>query len=72
MTLLGEEQIEPGNPLYPLNEGFPPDETIALSAIASRWRVVTPGRRASCSRRSVSLTITPAFRMMTSSSGDFL
>mgnify|MGYP007099722724 CR=1 FL=1 len=46
-TLFIEAHIEPGNPLYPLNEGVAPQALIVSSAILSSSKVEIPGRIAS-------------------------
>src|SRR3954449_2300959 len=41
---LGDAQIEPGKPRYPLNAGSPPCERMNFSAASSSSAVVTPAR----------------------------
>src|SRR5262245_40556227 len=51
---LGEVQIEPGKPRYPLKDGVAPCERMYFSAASSSSLVVTPGRareRSICRQR---------------------
>src|SRR5450759_3776116 len=69
---LGDAQIEPGNPRYPLNVGVAPWERIKRSAAASSSSVLTPGRILPATRSSVAAWIAPAAAIFSISSGDFL
>src|SRR3954469_7486193 len=57
---LGEGQIEPGKPRYPLNEGTAPWERMNFSAASSSSLVVTPGRTLERSIRRQRAWIRPA------------
>src|SRR5215218_6083744 len=57
---LGEVQIDPGKPRYPLNDGVAPCERMNFSAASSSSLVVTPGRALERSMRRQRAWIFPA------------
>src|SRR5882757_7165435 len=60
---LGEVQMEPGKPRYPLNDGTAPCERMNFSAASSSSLVVTPGRAFERSMRRQRAWILPASAM---------
>src|SRR3954453_14215785 len=69
---LGEAQIEPGKPRYPLNEGTAPWERMNFSAAWSSSAVVTPSRILEASSFIVRAWMGPAAAILSISCGDFL
>src|SRR3954449_13300715 len=66
---LGEAQIEPGKPRYPLKAGSAPCERISFSAARSSSSVVTPGRALASSMCRQRTRISPAAAILSTCSG---
>jgi len=66
---LGEAQIEPGKPRYPLNVGVPPRPRMNFSASRSSSAVVTPARTFPASIASVATSTSPERAIFSISSG---
>jgi hypothetical protein len=66
---LGDAQMEPGKPRYPLKAGSAPWERMKRSAAASRSAVVTPGRAFERSIAWQRARMRPACAILSSSSG---
>src|SRR6188768_3691349 len=66
---LGEAQIEPGKPRYPLNDASAPCARMKRSAASSSSAVVTPGWHLERSIRTHRAWIAPAFAIASICSG---